>query len=92
MTGPSLLYLPAYNFGLNAIERLWGSLKSHSLGNKVDGNYGDFTRYPPSLEKPGAVQHLINSALIAIPNGRHMRFNQNPYSLMRLYTGLSDNT
>jgi transposase len=37
----SLLYLPSYSPELNAIERLWGYLKSHYLSNRAYGNYGD---------------------------------------------------
>ncbi len=37
----SLLYLPAYSPELNAIERLWGYLKSHYLSNRAYGNYDD---------------------------------------------------
>ncbi len=35
----SLLYLPAYSPELNAIERLWGYLKSHYLSNRVYTDY-----------------------------------------------------
>ena len=37
----SLLYLPAYSPELNAIERLWGYLKSHYLSNRVYTGYDD---------------------------------------------------
>jgi transposase len=37
----SLLYLPAYSPELNAIERLWGYLKSHYLSNRVYADYDD---------------------------------------------------
>ena len=37
----SLMYLPAYSPELNAIERLWGYLKSHYLSNRVYTDYDD---------------------------------------------------
>jgi len=37
----SLLYLPAYSPELNAIERLWGHLKSHYLSNRAYTGYDD---------------------------------------------------
>ena len=37
----SLLYLPAYSPELNAIERLWGYLKSHYLSNRAYTDYND---------------------------------------------------
>jgi transposase len=37
----SLLYLPSYSPELNAIERLWGYLKSHYLSNRVYTDYED---------------------------------------------------
>lgn len=37
----SLLYLPAYSPELNAIERLWGYLKSHYLSNRAYTDYDD---------------------------------------------------
>lgn len=37
----SLLYLPAYSPELNAIERIWGYLKSHYLSNRVYADYDD---------------------------------------------------
>ena len=37
----SLLYLPPYSPELNAIERLWGYLKSHYLSNRTYANYND---------------------------------------------------
>jgi transposase len=37
----SLLYLPAYGPELNAIERLWGYLKSHYLSNRAYTDYDD---------------------------------------------------
>lgn len=37
----SLLYLPSYSPELNAIERLWGYLKSHHLSNRVHADYDD---------------------------------------------------
>jgi len=37
----SLLYLPAYSPELNAIERLWGHLKSHYLSNRAFTGYDD---------------------------------------------------
>lgn len=37
----SLLYLPSYSPELNAIERLWGYLKSHYLSNRAYAGYDD---------------------------------------------------
>ncbi len=37
----SLLYLPSYSPELNAIERLWGYLKSHYLSNRAYADYDD---------------------------------------------------
>lgn len=37
----SLLYLPSYSPELNAIERLWGYLKSHYLSNRAYKDYDD---------------------------------------------------
>ncbi len=37
----SLLYLPSYSPELNAIERLWGYLKSHYLSNRAYTDYDD---------------------------------------------------
>ena len=37
----SFLYLPSYSPELNAIERLWGYLKSHYLSNRAYADYDD---------------------------------------------------
>jgi transposase len=37
----SLLYLPSYSPELNAIERLWGYLRSHYLSNTAYADYDD---------------------------------------------------
>lgn len=37
----SLLYLPPYSPELNAVERLWGYLKSHYLSNRAYADYDD---------------------------------------------------
>jgi transposase len=44
----SLLYLPSYTPELNAIERLWGYLKSHYLSNIASG-----MNFTPCIPVPG---------------------------------------
>jgi transposase len=70
----SLLYLPAYSPELNALERLWGYMKSHYLSNRAYTDYDDLLN---PAETRRTELPLRSSVLSVTPNGYRTRINQN---------------